>query len=223
MGIVRRLFGRRVHQPELPGIDVPRSRAAARRADLDGHEGFGGRMRSVAAPVTRRTFLSGTLAWISAGIASILGAPVATALVWPALQKKEGAWNPVARLGKPGPGEPDLSVVGTPVVTHFSALVKDAYMSVEPQNVPIIVMNHGEEKFTILDVRCTHLGCPVAPDPKAGNILCPCHTGVFDLEGRVKSGPPSRPLDRYEYKVEDGVLYVGKAYRVDAGLRRLTT
>ncbi|MFA5889372.1 MAG: Rieske (2Fe-2S) protein [Actinomycetota bacterium] len=222
MGIIRRLLGRRVYQPELPGIDVPRSRGLARKADSNGQKGSPLAIRSVTTPLSRRTFLSGTLAWVSAGIASIVGAPVATALVWPALQKPKGAWNPIARLGKPGPGEPDLSAVGTPIITHFTALVQDAYMSVEPQNIPIMVMNHGQEKFTILDVRCTHLGCPVAPDLKTKKIVCPCHTGIFDFEGRVKSGPPSRPLDRYEYKVEDGVLYAGKLYRVDADLRRVT-
>jgi len=45
---------------------------------------------------------------------------------------------------------------------------------------------------------------------------------VFDLDGRVLGGPPPRPLDRYEVKIEDGVLYVGKLYRVDRDLKRMT-
>jgi Rieske Fe-S protein len=31
---------------------------------------------------------------------------------------------------------------------------------------------------------------------------------VFDKDGQVISGPPPRPLDRYEAKVEDGQLYI---------------
>ena len=37
---------------------------------------------------------------------------------------------------------------------------------------------------------------------------CPCHDGVFDVEGKVVSGPPPRPLDEYENKVEDGNLFI---------------
>lgn len=222
MGIGRRLFGRGTYQPRLPGIDLPRRRHLTQKADLNGSADVSGPLRLLTSPVSRRTFLGATLGWITAGIASIVGIPVATAVVWPAFQKSKGDWNPISRLGKPGPGEPDLSVVGKPIVTHFTALVQDAYMAVEPQSVPIIVFNHGNDKFTILDVRCTHLGCPVAPDLKTGTIQCPCHTGIFSMDGKVKSGPPSRPLDRYQYKVEDGVLYAGKLYRVDAQLRPIS-
>ncbi len=52
---------------------------------------------------------------------------------------------------------------------------------------------------------------------------CPCHNGLFDAEGRVIGGPPPRPLDRYEYKVEDGVLFAGRLYRVNEDLERITT
>jgi Rieske Fe-S protein len=30
----------------------------------------------------------------------------------------------------------------------------------------------------------------------------------------VVAGPPPRPLNRYEWKVQDGVLYAGGLYRV---------
>ena len=38
--------------------------------------------------------------------------------------------------------------------------------------------------------------------------LSPVHYGVFDAQGTVLSGPPPRPLDRYEVKVEGDKLYV---------------
>src|SRR3989338_7135204 len=41
---------------------------------------------------------------------------------------------------------------------------------------------------------CTHLGCIVDWDNQKREIQCPCHAGFFDLEGRVVSGPPPRPL-----------------------------
>jgi len=37
----------------------------------------------------------------------------------------------------------------------------------------------------------------------------------------VTGGPPPRPLDRYEYKVEGDVLYAGHLYRVNDDLDRV--
>ena len=35
-----------------------------------------------------------------------------------------------------------------------------------------------------------------------------CHGGVFDIEGRLLAGPPPRPLDSLNYKIENGELRV---------------
>jgi Rieske Fe-S protein len=43
----------------------------------------------------------------------------------------------------------------------------------------------------------------------ATRFRCPCHGGVFDAEGNVVEGPPPRPLDRVEVRVDtaaDSVL-----------------
>ncbi len=55
---------------------------------------------------------------------------------------------------------------------------------------------------------CTHLGCVVDWDGRKHEIVCPCHAGVFDLEGRVVSGPPPRPLPSYLVKVINGKIYI---------------
>ena len=55
---------------------------------------------------------------------------------------------------------------------------------------------------------CTHLGCLVDWEDKKREILCPCHAGVFDMDGKVVSGPPPRPLPSYTVKVIDGNILV---------------
>jgi Rieske Fe-S protein len=55
---------------------------------------------------------------------------------------------------------------------------------------------------------CTHLSCRVRWVAERGQFFCPCHNGVFDKEGLVVSGPPPRPLDRYEVKVEGDQLFI---------------
>lgn len=175
----------------------------------------------VSTPLTRRRFLAGTLGWVSAAIAAALGIPAAVAVVAPTFRKADQGWSPVGRLSKPDPGEPDLTVVGTPILASFTSLVQDAYLKASPREVSVYVVNLGDGKFTIFDDRCTHLGCPFDWDEKVGGFACPCHNGAFDEEGRVTGGPPPRPLDRYEYKVDGDVLYAGRLYRVNEDLDRV--
>jgi Rieske Fe-S protein len=212
------LFRRRPKQMALPGMSAPRGRAAKPRPSAFR------RLRGslVESPMTRRRFLEGTLGWVTAAIVAALGIPAAIAWVSPALREQAGGWYPIGKLKDPGPDEPDLSVIGVPIEAHFTQFIQDAYLEAQPQNVAVYVINHGDGKFSIYDDRCTHLGCPYKWEEKPKQFVCPCHNGVFDTEGRVLGGPPPRPLDRYEYKVENGVLYAGKLYRVNDQLQRIT-
>ncbi|MFQ6672701.1 MAG: ubiquinol-cytochrome c reductase iron-sulfur subunit, partial [Candidatus Tectimicrobiota bacterium] len=74
--------------------------------------------------------------------------------------------------------------------------------------------------FVVFHTHCTHVGCPTNWSAQAGRFFCPCHGGVFDKEGRVQAGPPPRPLDRHEVRIERGVLYAGPIYMVDEKLER---
>jgi Rieske Fe-S protein len=91
----------------------------------------------------------------------------------------------------------------------------------------------GKPSFTTLYSRCAHLGCPVQPngliqeDEKregdggveltpviATGFGCPCHGGQYDTEGNRTAGPPVRALDRAEFSVRDGKLFLGKFFSV---------
>ena len=91
----------------------------------------------------------------------------------------------------------------------------------------------GQPSFTAIYSRCAHLGCPVQPngpieeDKKktygdhvdlipvlAVGFGCPCHGGQYDTEGNRKSGPPVRALDRAEFSIRNGNLWVGTFYSV---------
>ncbi len=68
------------------------------------------------------------------------------------------------------------------------------------------------EAFTIVSNICMHLGCPV--QIKTTNFACPCHGGQYDLEGVRTAGPPNRPLNRFEHKIDEasGHLLVGRPF-----------
>jgi Rieske Fe-S protein len=55
---------------------------------------------------------------------------------------------------------------------------------------------HAED-LRAFNAICTHVACTVAHRPGEGDIFCSCHDGVYDLEGRNVSGPPPRPLEKY--------------------------
>lgn len=67
----------------------------------------------------------------------------------------------------------------------------------------------GARTVRAMSATCTHLGCQVRWQAEARQFRCPCHGGVFDPGGRVLEGPPPRPLDTLEARVEaDGAVMV---------------
>jgi cytochrome b6-f complex iron-sulfur subunit len=72
-----------------------------------------------------------------------------------------------------------------------------------------IIIRPDESEFRALSATCTHSEtCLVQWDPKRRQLECPCHRGLFDLEGNVLSGPPPRPLARREVVIRHGEIYL---------------
>jgi cytochrome b6-f complex iron-sulfur subunit len=76
-------------------------------------------------------------------------------------------------------------------------------------NVPAVVINRPEKGFIVLSRVCTHLGCLVDYQEAKGRILCPCHAGIYDIEGNVVSGPPPKPLPKFPFRIEGDSLIIG--------------
>ena len=159
-------------------------------------------------PATRRTFLR----WVSAIGGAVVGSltlvPALRAFVAP-LMTPRAARNWV-RLGEAS--EFDLDI---PVKVDFVQTVRDAWIENRALHNVWVYTEDGEA-FTVYNGRCPHLGCGFSLDEGAKEFHCPCHHGRFDLKtGAVKGGPPPRPLDVMDSKVERGILYVAyEDYRV---------
>lgn len=76
-------------------------------------------------------------------------------------------------------------------------------------NVPAIVVNRQKKGFIVLSKVCTHLGCLVNYDRVNGQLICPCHAGIYDLEGNVISGFPPGPLPQIPFRIEGDTLIIG--------------
>jgi Rieske Fe-S protein len=75
-------------------------------------------------------------------------------------------------------------------------------------------------KLNVLSNSCAHLGCPVRWFPEKKLYLCPCHGGLYDINGGWVGGPPPRGMYRYtEAEVrENGKLYIKHKFNIEPGL-----
>jgi cytochrome b6-f complex iron-sulfur subunit len=74
---------------------------------------------------------------------------------------------------------------------------------------PVIIINSKERGFIAFSKICTHLGCLVKYHKDRMLFICPCHAGIFDLEGNVVSGPPPSPLQKFAVKVDGDNIVIG--------------
>ena len=148
----------------------------------------------------RRSFLKFASGVGAAVVGLLAGIPALRAFVSPAFKRKTAEkW---IKLG-------DVSTfeTGVPVKVDFVDTERDAWVESRVLRNVWLYTEDGE-KFTVFSGRCTHLGCSFGFDKEAGKFVCPCHEGQFELKtGNVIGGPPPRPLDRLDVKVEDGILY----------------
>ena len=75
---------------------------------------------------------------------------------------------------------------------------------------PGLLVRTAEGDLRAFSARCTHLNCTVQYDPAARNIVCACHGGEFDLNGKNVAGPPPKPLTAYSVNLRGDEIVVSK-------------
>ncbi len=152
--------------------------------------------------LSRRNFLTLAIAGVSAFIGSALGVPLLGYALSPALKRARADWTSLGALS-------DFPV-GVPRQVSFTRFRRDGWIETQ-ENLSVWVWRKSEEEAIVYNGHCTHLGCAyswVTDGPHKDRFFCPCHDGVFDLDGRVVGGPPPRPLDQLESRVEGGELHI---------------
>jgi cytochrome b6-f complex iron-sulfur subunit len=76
---------------------------------------------------------------------------------------------------------------------------------------PAILILTAEGDYRAFAAVCTHLACTVQYRPDLQEIWCPCHNGVYDLNGRNVSGPPPRPLQAFKVHVQGDDIIVTRS------------
>lgn len=149
--------------------------------------------------ISRGSFMKVAIAGIGGAIGAAMGVPAIAYLVGPALVENTGEWLQLGAVNK--------VELNTPTLFKITIETKTGWINAEEEFSAYILTDNGQD-FTVMSNICTHLGCRVRWIPEQDKFFCPCHNAVFAKDGSVVAGPPPRPLDRFESKVEDGIIYI---------------
>ncbi|HLR54083.1 MAG TPA: ubiquinol-cytochrome c reductase iron-sulfur subunit [Pseudogracilibacillus sp.] len=157
--------------------------------------------------VSRRQFLNYSLTGLGGFMAAGMLAPMLRFAVDPVLQK-DGDKGDYANIG--------LSVddiTDEPTRVDWEVEQEDGWYTSEVERTAWVFKDENDDIQAFSPI-CKHLGCFVSwegnPD-YPDEFFCPCHNGRYYKDGtNVPGTPPLAPLDVYEQKVDNGMLYLGE-------------
>jgi menaquinol-cytochrome c reductase iron-sulfur subunit len=148
---------------------------------------------------TRRTFYIGAIYGLWSLITAALSLPAFIYLFFPPKARRESEWVEVGDIGK--------LAQNTPTEMVFRRTRVDGWKISSEKSTAWVVKSANQ--VVAFGPQCTHLGCAYHWDDSKSEFLCPCHSSLFAMDGKVISGPAPRPLDRYQTKVEGKKLLIG--------------
>jgi menaquinol-cytochrome c reductase iron-sulfur subunit len=148
----------------------------------------------------RRKFMIGIVGVVAGAVGFVIGLPAIGYVISPGVKRKAAEqWYPLGPVSILIPGEP----MGFP----YSYQVQDGWQEMTVAGTAYAVTQDGVN-VTVFSDLCTHLSCRVTWKEETGIFLCPCHDGGFNAAGQVVAGPPPRPLDEFENRIEDGQIQI---------------
>ena len=149
--------------------------------------------------VSRRSFMTRTIIAIAGLIGAAVTVPLAGFGILPVIRKKEATWSDTGSLL-------DLQE-DVPVERRFLQTVKHGWQEEKVERA-IWIVKRSDGRIVVFSPSCPHLGCGYRWFPQDREFKCPCHASIFDIDGKVLSGPAPRPLDTLETKQENGRLFI---------------
>lgn len=96
---------------------------------------------------------------------------------------------------------------GVPTSLTLTDVEQDAYLRQSVvRSVWAVKSTSGD--IVVYTPVCPHLGCQYSWDSASARFVCPCHTSIWTIDGKLISGPSPRDLDTLPSKVQNGVLLV---------------
>lgn len=158
--------------------------------------------------VSRRQFLNYTLTGVGGFMAAGMLVPMLRMAVDPVLQESSAG-----ELANAGIAVEDLT--NKPQRIEWKVEQVDGWYKSKVAQTAWVYKN-DEGDIVALSPICKHLGCIVSwegSEDYPNQFYCPCHGGRYYKSGEnVPNTPPLAPLDVYETKVKNGMLFLGKAH-----------
>jgi menaquinol-cytochrome c reductase iron-sulfur subunit len=153
---------------------------------------------------SRRRFLLKLGAALNLLAATLIGIPVIGYLLSGFRRRaRPGSWVQLGMVESFPENQTRLATFRNPYTRPWDGTTAD---------IPCWVRRVGGEQFQVFAINCTHLGCPVRWFQESRLFMCPCHGGVFYEDGSHAAGPPPRGLFEYNYRVENGQLWIEGGY-----------
>lgn len=155
--------------------------------------------------LSRNGFVKVVVAMVGTAMGAIIGIPAIGYLISPASKiQKSNAWVPLGPL--------DKIPLGIPTLYNFTRTQINGWEKTV-NSYGVYVWRKNEDEVKVFSNVCTHLSCRVTWNAEKEEYICPCHAGLFDIEGNVTGGPPPRPLKLYSesdgtLKIEAGILSI---------------
>ncbi|MFC2064642.1 ubiquinol-cytochrome c reductase iron-sulfur subunit [Chloroflexota bacterium] len=147
----------------------------------------------------RSGFMKAAIAGIGGLIGITYGLPAIAYIVGPAAKQGSSDWIELGSVNK--------IELNTP--TLFKTVIETQTGWIKTQEeISAYVLTENDQDYLVMSNICTHLGCRVRWIEEQDYFFCPCHNGSFSRDGEVTGGPPPKPLDQFENKVEDGILFI---------------
>jgi menaquinol-cytochrome c reductase iron-sulfur subunit len=156
---------------------------------------------------TRRTFYSVVINGLMGIITGAIAIPAAMYLLLKPKSEKKSQWVDAAELSTLKIGKPEEVVYRRTRVDGWKVL---------NEKTTAWVVRTDEHTVVAFAPGCTHLGCAYHWEDGPKEFLCPCHTSTFALDGKVKSGPAPRPLDRYVTRVDGNKVLINSTIEKSA-------
>lgn len=124
--------------------------------------------------------------------------------------------NPLRRRGANAAGDDfvdagavDSIPVGTWTLLPIEIIRQDGWAKMrQSRSIWVFAKGTAPSDLEVLSPICPHLGCPVAWLANVSQFRCPCHGGTFSKDGTLVGGPPPRAMDKLEFQIRDGHLWV---------------
>lgn len=121
----------------------------------------------------------------------MLSVPAIGFLLSPLFTRQKTSWVTVGPI--------DAVPVDQPTALYAEVPVGTGYPTPPVRRVVYVVKRQSGEVRALSNV-CTHMQCDVHWEARLKNFLCPCHGGLYDIDGNNVGGPPPQPLAQWVHR-----------------------